>query len=284
MRRPFIISLCVLNACIATGLLWFVFKNQPKKPNIPQKSATERLSDTERWSRANVAGSSRQAFFELSQSEDMQALKERTPQEIEKLFSGTLPNLDRWPFYQAVIQMHGKNAADNEELSLLARVASDIEQPLTLRDTALRSYVENSLRLGTGMKADDSTLSLIDGLFVEKNSLQETALQAEHFLLKNDALPPERKSVLSERLQTILEGSQHAESVRIIALNILSEIEATDDVQLRKLYQDAGVQMQTMILRTLASMNASEPTKSWLEGITPTTPEQEQLRLRILGQ
>ena len=72
--------------------------------------------------------------------------------------------------------------------------------------------------------------------------------------------------------------------MRIAALRMLSEIEATDDLQLRKLYQDAGVQMQTMILRTLADMNVSVPTKSWLEGITPTTPEQEQLRLHILGQ
>lgn len=214
MRRFSVISLCILNACIAAGLLWYVFGNKPKQPDIPQKPATERLSGAERWNRAKAARSSREAFFELSQSEDAQALQERTTQEIEKLFSGIQPELNHWPFYQAVIQNHGRNASDEEALSLLARVASETEQALTLRDTAFRSYVENTLRIKKAVEANDPAFILIDTLSKENNSLSGTALQAEHFLAGKGMTGEVRASLFEERLRGKGGGTKCSQTAR----------------------------------------------------------------------
>lgn len=284
MRRFSVISLCVLNACIAAGLLWYVFGNKPKRPDIPQKPAAERLSGAERWNRAKAARSSREAFFELSQSEDARALQERTTQEIGKLFSEIQPDLNRWPFFQAVIQNHGRNASDEEALSLLARVASETEQPLTLRDTAFRSYVENTLRLKKAVDANDPAFILIDTLSKENNSLSGTALQAEHFLAGKGTTGEVRATLFEERLRAVLLDTGCPGPVRITALQILSENDAVEDLPISALYKDAGVRLQTALLNSLNTTDVTEQTKLWLEAVEAVTPEQEQLRIKILGQ
>ena len=141
MRRLLVISLCIINACIAAGLLWFVFGNKPDRPMMLEQAARERLSDIEYWEQALSAESFREALFQLSQIEDLETLKAQATQEIEKLLPADQPPLDRWPFFQAVLQKYGSIASNSGELSLLAQITSNTNQPITLLDTAFRSYV-----------------------------------------------------------------------------------------------------------------------------------------------
>lgn len=282
MRRPTVISLCIMNACIAAGLLWFINGNKPQQQVIMKLPRTEPLSDDALWERSMTASSFREALFQLSQIQDQETLMPRVTQEIEKLLTMDQPPLDRWPFFQSVLQKYGGIASNKEELALLARFTSNNDQPLTLRDTAFRSYVENSRRLQSEGDYDESPFVLIDAMYQENSSLSETALQAEHFLAKNSVRFPDQRRLLFEaRLKAALGDEQRTESVRIAALNILNEKGLVSDLPLDELYPDAGVRLQTAILHTLTSANIPDETKHWLKGIQATTPEQEQVLLRM---
>jgi len=283
MRRLLVISLCIMNACIAAGLLWFVFGNKPDRLMMLEQASKERLSDVEYWEQALSAESFREALFQLSQIENLETLKAQATQEIEKLLPADQPPLDRWPFFQAALQKYGNTASNSGQLSLLAQITSNTNQPITLRDTAFKSYVENYYRLRAEAQAD-TPFVLIDKLFKEKNSLAEIALQAEHFLVKNGVLLPGRELVFKERLRATLQDRQQTESMRITAFNILRETDQLADLPLMQLYPEAGERLQASILQALARSDASEAATHWLETTQPTTPEQEQLRLRILGQ
>jgi len=274
-----------MNASIAAGLLWHVFGNKPNQSTMLKQPSAEQVPDDILWERAESEKSAREAFFHLSQIEDTDGLKTRAAQEIETLLSGDQPGLDRWPFLQALLQKYGGIALNGEELMPLAQITSNIDQPITLRDTAFRSYVENFLRLKVVAPHEETPFSLTDLLFKEDNSLPETALQAEYFLEKNGVtFPGQRLPTFEARLKAVLEDRQRAESIRITAFNILSERGSAPDLPLDTLYQGAGVRLQTAILQALASSDASEETTRWLEDFQPRTPEQEQLRLRIIGQ
>ena len=287
MRRPLVLILCIMNACIAAGLLWFVFGNKPERSKMFEQPSAERLTDDELWERAQSATSTREASYQLGRIENIDRLKKKASQEIETLLLGNQAKLDRWPFLQAVLQKYGSIASSEEELQPLAKVTSNTDQPITLRDTAFRSYIENCLRFNAATENNGTPLILIDLLSKEDNSLAETALQAEHFLAKNGIeLSTKRLPLFDERLTVVLEDRQRTESMRITAFNILSEKGSVSELPLETLYKGGGVRLQTAILHTLAPAGnkTSEQSKLWLEDIRPTTPEQEQLRLRILGQ
>lgn len=155
-------------------------------------------------------------------------------------------------------------------------------QPLVIRDTAFRALVENAVLLKRESGIHDEVLPLIDRFFDEANSLSETALHAEHFLVSKRLLTDDRVSAFNTRLESVLNNRQNTEDKRIAALIILKEMDAVTESAYEKLYSDAGLGLQTSILHALSGMNLSEPTKQWLINIEPKTPEQEQLLLSML--
>lgn len=144
--------------------------------------------------------------------------------------------------------------------------------------------MENFLRIKADTGEDDSPFVLIDRLYEEQNSLSETALQAEHYINNKGELPPERAASFQDKLMLTLKDEQRPEDIRITALNILRDNDSLASFPIIEYYPNAGVRLQTLILETLVGTEATETTKRLLEVIEPTTPKQEQLRLRALGQ
>lgn len=112
---------------------------QTKQTGLTQRPATEQLSDAELWKQARLAKSMHAAAIQLSQFNNVHLLKERAAEVIHKLLSDEQPELSRWPFLRGVLQVYGSHISSGEELALLKRVASDLRQPITLRETAFRS-------------------------------------------------------------------------------------------------------------------------------------------------
>ncbi len=286
MHRNLIIILCVTNACIATGLMWFVF-GPKSKPSITNKASTslgtEIMTDEAHWQHATKATSLREAAFHLSQFKDQDELNIRTSELIYGLHFDSVPNLNKWPLYQASMQAHGKNADTASELKLLAKIAQKTQQALTLRDTAFRVYIENWLRIESDDKVNEETFELIDTLYHENNSLADTSLEAEYFLIKNNASTAERNAQFKDRLRNTAMESSRAATTRITALKTLSELGALLDLPMENIYHSASTHLQTAILRVLENQSSSKASKEqWLRLIQPTTSEQEQLLLRIL--
>lgn len=284
MRGRFIIILCLLNLCIAGGLIWFVLHKKTERTGLLPQATAEPLSDEECWSRATEAQTSREAYHYLAQIEDSDALSETIGEAVTSLLSGLSPAFDHWPFYQAMLQMHGKQASSQDELLPLAQIAESKIQSLTLRDTAFRSYIENAKRMSEGNAMSQDSLRLIDMLFEESNSLAETALQAEHFLTKDEEPGAGPGGRFTERLRATLLDTGQLEATRITALSILSEKDALAELPLARIYSTAGVRLQTSLLRMIDGMDPDTATRLWLEGVAPLTPEQEQLLANILDQ
>jgi|GEM_PF-2301846 len=285
MRRSFVILLCIFNALIAGGLLWFVIgKPQSRTPLlVPEKEAPEsNMTDAERWTQATQARNLQEALHSLNTFMDKDALRQRTSTLLEELAAGTPAEVSEWPFLQAAMIVHGREATEVPRLTPLAAIASGERHALTLRETAFRSYVENRLRISEAFDEDELIYSLIDSLYTEPNSLSETSLLAEQFLVKNGVSPEGREGSFKTRLEDTLLDTGNPESVRITALKILSAMDAAGTLPLDRVYENSDRELRTAILQALASSIQPGEAIGWLEQIRPTTPEQEQLRLRIL--
>lgn len=279
MSRRIIIVICCINVLLAGGTLWYLFGARPNDA-LPSLNTDRRiLTDTERWALATSASHPQEAAYQFNLFQDTDRLKQLISESIHTLANSGNPELSRWPFYRAAIQIYAK---EGHNLSLLERIAMNGGQPLVIRDTAFRALVENAVLLKRESGIHDEVLPLIDRFFDEANSLSETALHAEHFLVSKRLLTDDRVSAFNTRLESVLNNRQNTEDKRIAALIILKEMDAVTESAYEKLYSDAGLGLQTSILHALSGMNLSEPTKQWLINIEPKTPEQEQLLLSML--
>jgi hypothetical protein len=285
MRRSIIITICIFNGILACFLIWYVFgrPNQISRPlAAPSQTAeVEPLDDTELWNRASEAKTTREAMHYLSRVQEDVFLLDSFRTLLTNLSKAENLPFDEWPFAQAAIQVYGAKAFSSNELVTLNEIARNESLPLTLRDSAFRSLVENTVRLPDDGEALNMTYGLIDSMYGEANSLSETSLQAEHFLSQKGIGKEDRDLRFRERLIKALSGVDETASKRITALNILTARNELDGTSFDQLYAGAGVQLQSAILKSVLQAKESV-SYDWLNGIHASNPEQEQLIQQIL--
>ncbi|HBR94932.1 MAG TPA: hypothetical protein DEA90_12295 [Opitutae bacterium] len=285
MRRPIIIIVCIFNGMLACGLLWYVLGN-PNRNSRPtavqnQKAKAEPLTDAEMWDRASASDSTREAAYYLSRIQDGNFLLDSCRPYLTELGNSETVAFTEWPFLQAVIQTSGARADSSSGLSTLSGITSHQGLPLTLRDAAFRSLVENTVRFADDIETLNMTYKVIDSAFEEGNSLSETSLQAEHFLSQKGIGEQGRDALFRERLTKVLRDSNQTTSKRIAALNILTSRNELEGAATDELYERSDTRLQTAILKNILLAKVSVQ-YDWLREVRAMSPEQEQLIQQIL--
>lgn len=286
MRRPTVISLCVFNGALACGLLWYALAAPGRGARLAgkqsQHSEIDALSDAELWGRAAASVNTREAMHYLSRIEARGFLLDACRLQLSKISEGTPAPFGEWPFLEAVLQTYGANAGAPDELAAVTGIAANEAMPLTLRDCAFRTVIENTPRFADNGEALEAAFELVDACYAESNSLSETSLLAEHFLTQKGIAPTGREPSFRDRLTEVAKDKNQADSKRITALHLLATRGEVDAVGLDGLYGGADVALQTAILKSALQAEDAK-SYSWVEGIRPTTPEQEQLIEQILN-
>ena len=285
MRRSIIITICAFNAIIACGLLWHVYGSS--KPTRQLSAAQNRalsappLEDTLLWQKASVSNSLRNSLHTLSQIQSSDYLLEQSRQRLTKLTESSGPLLSEWSFLQAVMQVYASKTDAASDLRLLREITAREPLPLTLRNSAFRSFAEHSIRLPDAPHTIEQLFALIDQTYLEANSLCETSLQAEHFLSNNGHERSARTKQYEKRLLETLESTTRPLSTRMVALDILAARNMLPEIELNQIYADSDPQLQTALLRTLSRAKGLIEI-DWLSDLRPSTPEQEQLIHQLL--
>lgn len=292
MSRKFIVSICCLNVILGLLVLAWVFGIVPK-PGGPQthdallptsSNAEQEHSDDELWAMAEKAPSAPRAQRHLRLLSSDRGNFEKMEREIESIAGPSPPPFEQWPYFEAVLRTCGSRAASAEEIDVIALVAQQPEQALTLRAAAFRSFVENIARLET----DDpgAAYALIDQLYEEDNSLSGTALRAEYFLrekgLGRDG-DEDGEGLIRRAGNTLLDPAK-PESNRLAAASVLSGMNAYPAVSaLRSALGETGsARLKMGILRAIADSERTREDVAWLEDFRPETPEEERLVRSIL--
>jgi len=227
---------------------------------------------------AREAGSARRAYGLLRRSSDDSETFGEMAGELEGLVAdATPPPFPAWPYYEALLQIHGHRAETADDLDVTAAIAARPALPLTLREAAFRGFVENIVRLGGGAAEADAAYALIDALYGEANALSGTALHAEHYLRENGyerATP----GLLAERAAATLLDAEAAEGNRLAAATVLARLgERPGAVELRKSFEATGSERLKAAILKLIAAEPSEAELAWLKEFRPATPEVERL-------
>jgi hypothetical protein len=287
MNRRFVILVCVLNTCLAGALIWYVFAAQKQSKPVtfgqhPPASET-RLSDAALWAKAEAAQNVSEALHYLGQFQDASAAASQTQNLIENVSTALGPDYKLWPLYQASMQYAGTRASAISQLAEFAAIAMNAALPLTLRDTAFRTLIENGVRLNNNAELADIAFELIDRLAGEANQLKATALHAELYLANNAITVEDRSTLFHARLVDTVSDSNELESTRLSALTILMAQELPAQLDYPALYVDAPPALQLAVLKTIATKGANSLPTGWINEIDARTLEQEQLIQQILA-
>lgn len=289
MSRKLVIFICCLNVLLGAGVLWFVLK--PSKVDIPYalqpstESNTSAYSDAELWTKAEEASTTREAYGYLQQITFNSDTFNQAAKQIDQLIESSAPPFKNWPYFEALIQFHGNRSKSLDDLQPLAKLTLKQEQALTLRNQAFRSYIENLSKLDADIS--NQAYALIDKLLDENNSLSGTAMQAEQYLREKDIRRSEGgadEDRLASHAEAVLLDSSAPTSNRLTAANTLFRLGIfPDSNEIQRTF--AGTDSERLavaLLQLLAASNPADGALDWVEGVHPTTPEQEQLIRSIL--
>ncbi len=300
MSRKLVIITCCLNALLGIAAIWLILKPRNSLFNnnlsLPLADAVKEYSDEDLWELAKEAPTARQAFKYLNLLSQNRDTLNAMARQVEAMADPSPLPFVEWPFFEAMLQNYGSRAESLDNLRPLARVAGQVEQALTLRDTSFRSFIENFSRLisaeatGAGSARDaghdlEHPYALIDALSGEANSLSGTALLAEHYLFQN-GFGREGGNLLSERAEAMLLDASALERNRLAAANVIFRIASyPDQSMLREALKEAGSErLKVALLQMISETTAQGDDLAWLESFEPTTPEQERLVRGILSR
>lgn len=290
MRRNLVIFVCILNSCLAAGLLWYFLSGTFKSKSAPlpppqTNSELEPLSEDQLWTKVLGSSNTNEAFYYLKQFESPTALRAKIKAHLLELFDVKEAAFPQWPSFLAAIQIYSDQIQSLDGLKVIAQVAQSKTLPLTLRDAAFRKYIENLVRLKeTSSDSITTAHGLIGEMLIENNSLQGTALHAEHYLLRDALLSKEREKAFTNRLLTIAQSSLAMEGNRMIALKILTNLNKTSQLSLEKIYLEGSSNLKIETLKAILEDKSTTNTNQWVENIEPQTPEEEALKWRILNK
>lgn len=321
MSGKLLIFICCLNTLLGVGVLWFTLKpNQSLFNNVSTaspKTTVKEYSDDKLWTKAKASTTALRALGQLQKLSESAQIFEAMAREIEQIGDASPLPFDQWPFFEAVLIDYGNRAASVEDLRALALVAGQSNNPLTLREVAFRSFIENFSRMEdmgsagadsqrgnetTATRGQDAlapmgvteesvdagalrdAYALIDALWGESNYLAGTALRAEDFL-EQRGFKREGESLLLERATAMLLDESALVSNRLAAANVLSRMNVPVDLTLLREAFDVGnsERSQVALLQMMAAVSYSKEDLEWLEDFRPVTPEQERLVHAILS-
>jgi len=287
MKRS-VILICIFNFCLAIGVLWYVWNPSSKQSapaitsNTPAAESNVTYSKEELWTKALHARSSNEALYYFNQSDDPAELRLKLSDIILGLSIESPPTSNIWPFLQATFYLVANEAKAIEALAPFSEITRKKALPLTIRDSAFRTYVENEVRLCNHETISENALNLIDALYDEHNSLKSSALQAEHFLLSKGILPNNRLDSYNRRLAETVENEEILLSTRVIALNILATMDNISSIALQRVYESAEPNFRDALLKAMIRSKVAPTSLSWLSDFKPLSVDEEQLLQRVL--
>ncbi len=320
--RKLIILLCCLNGLLGIFLLWFILtpsqSNAPFAVERPGPSEAPAHTDTALWEMAMAAGTAQEAYRHLRGLPEDRNTAQKMNQQIGTLVERAPLPFAEWPFHEGLLRSYGDRAQAVEDLSVLARIATQTEQALTLRDLAFRVFIQNFERFeGANPEA---AYELIDTLYEEASSLAGTALQAEAFLSESGMGRAGRKLAgadaddmagdtvtdaesanksapysLAKRSEAMLRDPSAIESNRLAAVGVLFDLEARPHAEdLRVIFEStdseqlkfALLRLMESALRNDAQTDTTVPGSAWgwLTDYCPSTPNVEREIYRLLGK
>lgn len=304
MRRKSILILCSLNALVALTVLAICLPKllaKPTQPSVTLPTADEHtLTDSERWEKALTSTNEREAAYYLSQIKDPAYKQSQLQAALRKLKDSASPDtitLNDLRRNAKLITAAGQLAQAPDDLDLLIALFKKQTLQITLREAALRSCIEASVRLDkegdSEQKLEDERRAiiaqccdLIDQAYIEQQtSLSGLALQADWFLEQNDMLSDTRRSSFEQHLKATLSDPNTLQSNRLDCLNIL-KAPANDDLvdndSLFELYQTSSSEALKEAILTLLAAKKGPSTEAWLRQQTASSPKLEQLQLTAI--
>jgi len=306
MSKKLIIFICGLNTLLGVGVLLFVLKPQPtlfdNDWDVPAQTNASEYSDDELWTMARASTTTGQALERLQQLSTNDATIETMAGEIDRIGNTAPLPFEQWPLYEALLIDYGSRAASVEVLQPLAAVARQSDNPLTLRETAFRSFIQNFSRIGSDHAQDAAdpgnktegpasgsalreVYTLIDALRGERNHLAGMTLQAEDFLGQG-GFRREQGDLLAQRATAMLLDDSALEKNRLSAASVLHRISAYPGLaELRTALEGtASERLRVALLQIIAAADFASEELIWLEAYRAVSREQEGLVQRILSR